>query len=240
MRPTLLLPFAVCACLAGADSARAQDADYAPASDAHRAGRWSMQFQIVDDFRIAGFESAGLAMTRNAGENSAWRFGVYMTGQSWGGDFARTTTTDSTSVVQEGPPIDQDRFSVHLDLLRVHRFHPARRVGLELGVGPSVQFERFRDETENANPFYTTHNEARASVSRYGLAGRFGVEVFLARDLSIHAHYGASAGYMQDTSTQQSTISYVTGESGESTFEAQRRQWFFEDEGVGLGISLYL
>jgi hypothetical protein len=234
-----MLPFAVCACLVGADSARAQDADYAPASEAHRAGRWSMQFQVVDDFRLAGFENAGLAMTRNTGENSAWRFGVQLSGQSWGGEFTRTVTTDSTSV-EETRPIDQDRFSVHIDLLRLRRFHPARRVGLELGVGPSVQFERFRDESENANPSYTTHNESRASVSRYGLAGRFGVEVFLARDLSVHAHYGASAGYMQETSTQHSSISYVTGQTGESTFEAQRRQWFFEDVGVGLGISLYL
>jgi hypothetical protein len=198
-----------------------------------------MQFQVVDDFRLAGFENAGLAMTRNTGENSAWRFGVQLSGQSWGGEFTRTVTTDSTSV-EETRPIDQDRFSVHIDLLRLRRFHPDRRVGLELGVGPSVQFERFRDESENANPSYTTHNESRASVSRYGLAGRFGVEVFLARDLSVHAHYGASAGYMQETSTQHSSISYVTGHTGESTFEAQRRQWFFEDEGVGLGISLYL
>jgi hypothetical protein len=54
-----------------AGSAGAQDEDsFAPATQAHRPGRWSMQFQLVENFQFRAFEGAGLAMTRNAGTNA--------------------------------------------------------------------------------------------------------------------------------------------------------------------------
>jgi hypothetical protein len=235
MRPNLIRTLALVSCLALAGSARAQDEDaFAPASEAHRPGRWSMQFQLVENFQFRAFEGAGLAMTRNAGTNSAWRFGVSLNGDFSGFD---RTFTASDSSVSEVWPVDSDRYSVRLDLLRLRRYHPARRVGLELGVGPTVDQTWSQEELDIDSPPLSFRREVRSSRGRYGLIARLGVEVFLARALSIHAHYGASGGYEQFTAHQH-TIYTQAGETFENEFHQHR--WFLEDEGASLGISVYL
>jgi len=240
MRPTLILWSLLLAGLALARSAHAQNPDvYEPASAAHRPGRWSMQFQVAENFRFSAFEGAGLAMTRNAGTNAAWRFGVSLDGVFRDGARTTTTTTDSSSA-QDVFPIDQYEHSVRFDLVHLHRTQPARRVGLEIGVGPSVYLLRYGDEFEDSNEFGSSQRESRASLSRYGLTGRLGVEVFLARALSVHAHYGAFAGYQLETSTQLFQATSAGGSSSDSVFEVQRHRWFLSNEGVSLGISVYL
>ena len=241
MRPILIRTLALLACLVVSNSAFAQDEDaaFAPAADAHRPGRWSMQFQVVDDFRFSAFEGAGLAMTRNSGPNTAWRFGVNLEGTSFGGGRTTTTTTDSSSS-QAVLPIDRSQYSVRFDLLRLHRYHPARRVGLELGVGPSVDLIRSRDELDQGTDLYSSHRESRNSSSSYGIAGRLGVEVFLARALSVHAHYGGFAGYQQVTSTTLGQDTFTDGSIRDVALEIQRRRWFLTNDGVGMGISVYL
>jgi len=240
MRPTLILGLILCAGFAMARAADAQDTNtFAPASQAHRPGRWSMQFQIVQDFQFRGFEGAGLAMTRNAGTNSAWRFGVNLDGQLTEGDRTTTTAADS-EFSQDVLPIDRNQYSVRLDLLYLHRYHPARRVGLELGVGPAVDLLRYREEVEQGYDSFTFHRESRASSSSYGITGRLGVEVFLARALSVHAHYGGFFGYQQVTSTSLYHDVYTNGLVRDAAVENQTHQWFLTNEGVSLGISVYL
>jgi len=237
VRPNLICTLTLLTGFAMAGSAGAQDEEaFAPASQAHRPGRWSMQFQLVEDFQFRAFDDAGLAMTRNAGANSAWRFGVTLNGTFLDRDLS--TTVDSITS-EHARPDDADRYSVRLDLLRLRRFHPARRVGLELGIGPSVNFERYRDEYEAYVPDLR-QLESRASSSTYGLAGRLGVEVFLARALSVHAHYGALAGYQQTTTGWRATYSSAGRPTTVDDFEAQRRRWFLRTEGVTMGISVYL
>jgi hypothetical protein len=233
MRPTLTLWLLLTATLACAGFAGAQDGApaYAPASEAHRPGRWSMQFQLIEDFQFRAFEGASLAMTRNSGPNSAWRFGVDLNGALVSGEISRTLSTDSTSQ-QLVDPLDVKRYSVQLDLLRLHRFHPARRVGFELGGGPSVSFDRQRETRDASSP---VEFESRRSGSRYGLLGKAGVEIMLARALSLHAHYGAFAGYSQQTSTVQ-----FRGNDSSFTGEVQDRLWQVTDEAVTLGVSVYL
>jgi len=239
MRSTLVLCSILGAGLAMTHSANAQDVNsFEPATQAHRPDRWSMQFQIVDNFRFRAFEGAGLAMTRNAGTNSAWRFGVHLDGLSTEGDLT-TTTMDSTSS-QSVLPIDRNQYSAGFDLLRLHRYHPARRVGLELGVGPSVEFLRARDVLDRSSFLSTSHQESRASSSSYGIAGRLGVEVFLARALSVHAHYGAFAGYQQVTTTYLARDTFSDGSIRDLAVDVQRRRWFLSNQGVNMGISVYL
>jgi len=236
MRPYLIRTLALVTGLALAGSAHAQDEDaFAPASQAHRSGRWSMQFQLVENFQFRAFEGAGLAMTRNAGTNSAWRFGVNLNGDFSG--FDRTVTASDSSITQGFGPVDSDRYAVRLDLLRLRRYHPARRVGLELGVGPTVDQTWSQEELDIDSPPLSFRREVRSSRGRYGLIARLGVEVFLARALSIHAHYGASGGYEQFTATQR-TLYVEAGETFENEFHQHR--WFIEDEGASLGISVYL
>jgi len=239
MRTNLISTLALLGWIATASSARAQDGDaFAPATAAHRAGRWSMQFQLVEDFQFRAFEGAGLAMTRNAGTSAAWRLGVTLNGSFEG--LERTITTTDSTVSQDFIPIDGHRYSVRVDLLRLRRYHPARRVGLELGIGPSVNLIRYGEDSDTNQPPFLVSDRGRASFSSYGLTGRFGVEVFLARGLSVHAHYGASAGYQQTTSSSHSEITYNDGTTSVSTFESQQRRWFLSNDGVSMGISVYL
>jgi len=222
--------------LAGSAAAQGEDS-FAPATDAHRPGRWSMQFQLVENFQFRAFEGAGLAMTRNAGANSAWRFGVTLNGDFLDQD--RTTTIDSI-VTDAARPDDAHRYSVGLDLLHLRRFHPSRRVGLELGIGPSMNLLRYQNQYEPDLPGIRRQLESRASSSTYGLTGHLGVEVFLARAVSVHAHYGAQAGYQQTTTYWRATDISDGAASSVSDFETQERRWFLNNWGVSMGISVYL
>src|SRR5678815_4357674 len=97
MRRAVTVSFAILACLACAGSARAQDEEpaYAPATEAHRAGRWSMQFQVDEDFQLRSFNGMGLAVTRNSSPSGAWRFGVTLNGITEDGDTSFSSSADS-------------------------------------------------------------------------------------------------------------------------------------------------
>jgi hypothetical protein len=214
---------------------RAQEAEpvYDPAISAHRDGRWSMQFEIGQDFQLQGFEGSELAVTKNTSHSKAWRFGVTVSGDLQDSDQSRTVATDSTILEFPGRPPTQDRTAVAFDVLRLIRYQSDRRIGLQLGFGPTIRLSRFNTHVGEApsQVELETHN----SDSSYGLLGRLGVEVFVARALSLHAHYGAFAGYVQQTESVR-----VTAAPTVETIERQQRDWLLSSQGVTMGISVYL
>jgi len=230
----VLLP-AVIACLALAGSARAQEADpvYDHAISAHREGRWSMQFEIGPDFQLQSFEGAGLAVTKNTSHSKAWRFGVNLSGDLLSNDQSRTSTTDSTIFESTSPTQSADRAAVAFDVLRLIRYQSDRRIGLQLGFGPTIRLSRFNTHVGEAPG--GAEFESRTSNSSYGLLGRLGAEVFLARALSVSAHYGAFAGYVQQTETFHFSLGTQT-----DVIERQQRDWLLSSQGVTMGISVYL
>jgi hypothetical protein len=203
------------------------------AADAHRPHRWSMQFQVNDNFRLSGFEGAGLAVTRNAGAADAWRLGL-----TWSGDFSNTDgsnqvfVNDTLRVDQKLPDDDEDRVSVRVDLLRLHRFHPGRRAGVEFGLGPRFQFDRFRSRNEFPNGSLDERVDRNLF---YGVEARMGGELFVARAVSLHAHYGARLGYQDRKMVAES-------ESGPEFRRSTRRAKGVNlgTEGVTFGVSVYL
>src|SRR5690349_25110756 len=96
--------------------AAADEIPVSPAADAHRPHRWSLQFQVGDNFRVSGFGGAGLAVTRNLDADDAWRFGL-----GWNGNFAHQESfsqqlqADTVAYQIDGPTRDEDRFSVTAD-----------------------------------------------------------------------------------------------------------------------------
>ena len=214
---------------------------YAPASEAHRPGRWSMQFQVDDDFQLNGFEGAGLALTRNSSASSAWRMGVELHGHSSGGELTSGSSgVSGTSQSSQDIP-DDDHFGFGIDLLRLKRFHPDGRIDLELGVGPRVTFDhaKFTSGSSLGEIGFTT-DENRIETQQYGVLGRFGVEVFLARALSVHAHYGAFLGYRHYTSTTDSHETYYDGMERDVHRKSTTNLWSLDNQGVTLGVSAYL
>jgi hypothetical protein len=235
----LALPPALFACLVLAGPVCAQDADpvYDPAIAAHRDGRWSMQFEIGQDFQLQSFEGAGLAVTKNSSHSKAWRFGVNVSGDMLDDSQTRTTTTDSSFFETTIPSQSEDRAAIAFDILRLLRYQSDRRIGMQLGFGPTIRLSRFDRHFDD--PGSAFEFEARNSNSSYGLLGRLGVEVFVARAVSLHAHYGAFAGYVQQTETTHVSGPTPAGFRTE-VVERQQRDWLLSTQGVTMGISVYL
>jgi len=233
-------PFsALLACLTLAGPVHAQEAEsvYEPAIAAHRDGRWSMQFEIGQDFQLESFEGAGLAVTLNTSHSKAWRFGLNVSGDLQDFDQSRTFSTDSTFFDDTSPTSSQDRAALGFDLLRLLRSQSDRRIGLQVGFGPTIHLSRSNDHFDD--PFTGFERESRNSTSSYGLLGRLGVEVFVARALSLQAHYGAFAGYVQRTETTHVSGPAPGGYRTE-VIERQQRDWLLNSQGVTMGISVYL
>jgi hypothetical protein len=235
------IPIALLACLAFVAPARAQDTEpsYAPAIEAHRDGRWSMQFEIGDNFQLQSFEGAGLAVTKNTSPSGAWRFGVSLNGSFVNGETTNSFADDSTTIAftDKVPSVDTGAFG--LDLLRLVRYQPDRRISLQLGFGPTVRFFRQNTHIPDDRAPGSLEREERYSLSSYGGLGQLGVEVFVARAVSLHAHYGAFAGYEQRTAYLKETSSDA-GATSELIVDAGQHRWTITSEGVTMGISLYL
>jgi hypothetical protein len=230
------------ACLALAGPARAQDEEpaYAPASEAHREGRWSMQFEVGDDFQLTSFNGMGLAVTRNSSLSGAWRLGATLSGRTGTGETTSSSSNDP-GPISTNVPLDQ-RYDFGFELLRLKRFSPDRRIDLELAVGPRIGLIHFKS-TEQGDPIGgpgIATQETSLSNQEYGVVGHLGVEVFLARSLSLHAHYGAFAGYRHTGQDVERQESYVDGTSRTVTTEFDLNQWFLSNSGVTLGVSAYL
>lgn len=228
------LAFSVFLLVASASACAADDVPLA--ADAHRPHRWSMQFQIGDNLRLQNFGGAGLAVTRNAGANDAWRLGLTWSGRFTSDDgFSRLSQNDTliTETPQSG--IDQHQAGLGLDLLRLHRFHPGRRAGLELGVGPSASYNRTRTRSQDDGS--SAFSEERLRDLFVGVSARLGAEVLVARSVSVHAHYGARVGYEEHQRDAES----VTTPPPLSRLDHRRLHGLsFSNQGLLFGLSVYL
>lgn len=235
-RTAVRLVLAAFALTAGPLAATAQEVPpYAPATEAHGQGRWSMQFEVGPDFQLSNFNGAGIAVTHNTSESAAWRLGLNL-------------ALEDLDQNIEGSPYfggDSDQgdtyVAVDVDLLRLKRYQPARRIGFELGVGPVISYAHmsedfvFGDENESVNGSFES---ARGFL---GLAGRLGGEVMLARSLSVHAHYSLRAGYQrQRYTTHQVRVNTTVDSRLETEIEDIQNRWVFRPEGILLGLSVYL
>jgi hypothetical protein len=214
---------------------------YAPAVEAHQPGRWSMQFEVDDNFQLHGFQGAGLAATRNSSSSAAWRLGLTFNAAFAGGDFTQSVSdpSGSNTVSQDTP--DNQSYGVQVDLLRLHRYQPGRRIGLELGLGPRIGFDHQQTTGDVfVDSSGTLTRETRFSSQNYGLVGRFGVEAFVARSISLHAHYGAFIGYRHRNQSLELRRDNFDGSSLDDTARATVNEWNLSSLGVTLGVSAYL
>jgi hypothetical protein len=228
-------------CFLAALASRAAADDPDPrAVDAHRAGRWSMQFEIEDNFRLGSFSGSGLSVTKNTSESGAWQLGI-----SYGvrtGEVERSLVQVSdTTLTFPGPDEDFDVVSVAVEALRIHRFRPDARVGLDLGLGPVVSFNHQSNEREQPQqPSGVSWQRNSATGGFYGVAARLGAEFMLARSLSVHAHYRGQFGYSRTTNKVENRLERpgVPTQSSEAT--DRQHSWALDDLQVRMGISVYL
>jgi hypothetical protein len=217
------------------------DAEYAPAVAAHRAGRWSLQFEIDDNFRLGSFAGTGISVTKNTSPSSAWQFGLSYTGSTLTSTQEAVSQTDTTTITIPGPGQDSDLLGLELDLLRIHRYKPASRVGVFLGAGPDLQFVHQRDhsvQTQSGGPTLSQRNSFDRQF--YGVDARFGAEFMVGRSVSVHARYGGVFGY-EHSKRENVNVSTNPGDPPVSYTNRQRsRRWALIAQGVQMGISVYL
>jgi hypothetical protein len=200
-----------------------------------------MQFEIDDDFQLDRFDGAGLALTRNSSPASAWRLGVSLDGHTSSGDVTGTSSNDSGTTPTSYDLPEDDHFGIGLDLLRLKRFHPDRRFDLELGVGPRIVFDHSKTTQQSSiGDVGISTDEIRSSTQQYGVIGRLGVEVFVARSLSLHAHYGTFFGYRHLSQTIDSDQAFYDGTARHVLTDQTLNQWSLDNLGVTLGVSAYL
>lgn len=191
-----------------------------------------MQFELGPEFLVSGFDGAGLAVTRNSSDTGAWRLGLSLRVRSVDSELSMTDPqTPRTSI--DGP--DRQNGFVNVDVLRLKRFHPDRRVGLELGLGPRVTYRHDKEDFTAPDTVGTIEQTNRLSSLFLGVAGRLGAEVLLARSVSVHAHYGVEAGYGHLTTTQEFSRTAVQNE-----VKISSDHWTFSPLGVLFGVSVYL
>jgi hypothetical protein len=231
MRRILIL-LALLGC-AGPAFAAEDEPDFAPAADAHAAGRWSFQFELGPDFQLSNFDGAGIAVTRNTSDRSAWRLGTTLSFDHGDQDVDQLNFQSQPSYTR-----NSQFLAVDVDLLRLKRFRPTRRVDFELGLGPQVSYDHSK-----ADIAFTDDNfvwKVGATTGFLGLAARLGAEFMVARSVGVHAHYGWRAGY--ERSRQTSDYTHVIEGVGtiRSEGEAVLDRWLVSQEGVLLGVSVYL
>ncbi len=224
-----------------ADSAAAWPA----AAAAHRAGRWSLDFGIGSNFTLGSFKGTTLSATRATSAAGAWRVGLTYGVSAQNQTTSETTVTDTSVVGVNGSGDENQQLSLAVVILRLHRFHPARRIEAFYGVGPSVSWNRLHDERTQVSIGVGTAqvlNEYAHNVT-IGIAGDLGVEAFVARDVSLHAQYGSVGGYSfaRDVRRIQS-VGVASGSPAGPLDERTQGShgWSLNANNVRFGVSVYL
>jgi len=216
------------------------DRTYAPASEAHEAGRWSLQFSIAENFQLRGFVGSGLSITKNTSPQGAWELGFTYDART------KEQSEEGRDLSLTPPTLDMersdDRTFLDFRLLRLHRYHPDRRVGLQFGVGPALSYSHAHSEADGQRAAQTTHEIYTSSDYGIGVGATLGTEVFVAPAISLHARYSGSLRYSWGTeSWEHSIVDTSGGPAVETTqnVETTSHGWALAGQGVTFGLSVY-
>lgn len=227
--------------VAWADSAGA----VSPAADAHRPGRWSLDFAIQDNFTLASFKGTSVSATRNTSPHGAWRFGLGYGVSTNVGTSALTQFTDTTTTGLGASDSHHEAVNLSGVVMRLHRFRPGRRVAAYVGLGPSASWNRVHDEQIGSTGLPDTRvvDNFYSHDVNLGVAADLGVEGFATRDVSLFAQYGSVGGYRFSKVThRQVTIDRTTGRPAGPLLERTDHShgWQITANAVRFGVSLYL
>jgi len=154
-----------------------------------RVGRYALQFQLDDNFKLSDFQGAVLSAKYHRSAQSAVRLGLDFDAESEEGK--QTTAGEDSASVAERQEFETARLEFKVVAQYVRHSNPGRTVSYYRGGGPFVGFRRHKLLTDSSE-----QEETRWSA---GLEGVWGAEWALNRSISLLAEYGIAAGYFSSS-----------------------------------------
>jgi hypothetical protein len=220
-----------------------------PDSTTTVARPWALQFGIVPNFALGGFNAGTFAAKYHFSKMSAVRVGITLSGAGDNSsNSAHGTSSDNYSSLNEGSGTTSGfHVSLRPQYLWYLDVHPPVRIFL--AAGPNASYHRSRSESGSSSgsgsPYQNTQFRSNSfSTMRdisLGVGGSFGAEWFPADWVSLSAEYGSTISYSwwhsESGGSAYTTGTYPTGQSQQS--EGWSEGWTFSNLGVTMGLSVY-
>jgi hypothetical protein len=201
-------------------------------------GMKALQFSIDHNFTLSSFQGSTISIKKHTRDDAAWRLGVSLSLLGRDRDYIdrRNDTPRSTT--------DDNRNSAYVDLRLYRVKYPAPNAAVNFfwGIGPQLQYSRVSDDNvvTYESPNRVMRNESTLTGYGIGAGGIVGVEVFVAKGISLLAEYGQSFSYSY-SKTKIEEIRTDADPVFRSTQyrETKENRWSFMSDGVTLGLSVY-
>jgi hypothetical protein len=212
------------------------------ASEALRAGSWSLQFGISSNFTLTSFEGVLISCKKHLSPKSAIRTGLTVSGQvgNVNGDSERSGVTLGNSKT------DTDAASLSLSALYIYYPSPVRRLNVFSGLGPDIGLSRSKDETRNVSYSYRGEIISKSWTYRrqvyFGLRGVVGGEWFAASRVSVLADYVLNLRYSYQRTERWSGYEKLPDDAGpqDSDRNVSKTEWLsLSSGGVQFALSIY-
>lgn len=198
-----------------------------------KAGSWSLQFSITNNFRLSSFEGTLISAKKHFSDKKALRFGLTLSGNTLNSneeieDFRADTLANKNDNTDES-----DNFSFGFNTHFLYYPAPTNTVNIYWGVGPSFSIAlSTKESSRTASENQSQTSEKRTSIS-VGVSSALGVEWFVSKNFSFIAEYGLQASYLYFKGEKSSESSSVR------TDITNRKEFRVNRDSVKFGLSVY-
>lgn len=172
------------------------------------AGSWSVQFQIAENLLLSSFQGSTLSAKRHLSAQRAIRFGLSLSADFRDSD--RTLEQFDSDLPSGGSNALENSNNQNILLLSQYMFYPSpsKNINMYFGVGPGFSLGRSsRDQdTANVDDATTIGTTLRGTNFSLGVDWAFGVEWFVARNISLLGEYGGALRYRWSKTKQTNVI----------------------------------
>ncbi len=231
------------------------------ANDDLQAGSWSLQFSVGESFTLKSFDGSTFSGKYQLSNSSAIRLGISASAKSseLDSDAYRSQSQDSpfgtfSSRPEETSDGKSSQFTIKAKYIK--SFQKKGAVRPYVGMGPYVTFSHSNSFSQESVPTWNNYGRRTEDLTltdreedliTYGVSLAIGAEVFVCKNISLHAEYSPSYSHSRGdwkrasarfrtrtdsngTSTQSSS-SHYTGEISSNQLT---------HDSVKLGLSIYL
>jgi len=201
----------------------------------------SLQFSVVDFFRISSFQGATLSYKYHFSDRLALRVGVGLRGSQDNGDFKYERNTDTTSF-----KYDTERNNTNIDITSqlIYYFSPYKQIKVYAGMGPYFLIGNSSDEKKNFSTDPTTnysYNLRNYKTTHYeiGVSAVYGLEWFFKKNMSLLAEYSSRLSYIIRSSERTVFKSSASATDIINSDKSKSSGWGIYSAGAKMGLTVY-